>query len=550
MRLFFGKLVLSMLVLVMLCCSCSTGPQATIDTEDGAKTVEAGPVAGEPAEAKPPEKTAPEETGEPTKASDFVGPEREPVVAQKEPIAQPVVEETDEQPRVVAEIGDYQITDKDLEQRLIKAHQGGRDESAQRIAPVDTQTVLLKMIAEKAMVIQGRQEGLLELDDAVTVKERNEDQLLSLLVKRHLEGKVNVTESEIAKAMKANPKVDRARAKMMVERKKTTRLTEQFRKQLYERRNVKIVNINLPKAAQLHQRLFHRPQQPRSGWWITWTQVGAELSEQERSLVLATFDGGQVVWDDWFRVLHKMAPLKRPKDLGTKKGVERLLERALSRQVFLAEARSRQLDKDEGYQSKARAQEDRHLRSKFSSKAYEGLSPLTKPQMRAYFDEHKEGFRKPDTVKVDVVWCADLATARKVKEELAGDKDFAAVREQYSLKKNEAAYKTTVMKEGVFFEDLWNAEPGTIVGPIKGFFPKRENRRVELLVKWRIVKVIEKKPGKVQEYSSGVAREVKGKMRRQQREAVMVGHRKKLLEKYPYKIYAERLKGVNPFEKP
>jgi hypothetical protein len=170
--------------------------------------------------------------------------------------------------------------------------------------------------------------------------------------------------------------------------------------------------------------------------------------------------------------------------------------------------------------------------------------------MRAYFDEHKEEFRKPDTLKVDVVWCPDLATAEKVKEELEGDKDFAVVREQYSLKKNEAAYNTTVSKEGVFFEGLWKAEPGEIVGPVKGFFPKRENRQFELLVKWRIVKVIEKKPGELREYSSGVEREVKGKMRRQQREAIMADHRKELLSKYPYKIYADRLKGVNPFEKP
>jgi peptidyl-prolyl cis-trans isomerase C len=449
---------------------------------------------------------------------------------------------------IVAEVGDCVITSEELRKRLIGAYQGGHDESARRIEPVGAEAVLLKMLAEKAMVIQGREEGLLELDDAVTVKERNQDLLLGSLSQSYLEGKVNVTESEVDKKVKAAPKLNPAQARRMLERERSAKLMEQFLSQLREKLNVRKLRHNFPKGAEIYQRLRHRPKNPKKTWWITWTQVGMELTKQERELELATFDGGKVTWVDWFRVLHKFAPLKRPRDLATVQGFERLLDMALSRQVFLAEARLRGLDKNEDYRRKAREQEERHLLRKFSDKAFEGLTDPTKQEMRAYFDEHKEQFRRPDTIKIDVVWCQDLATAQKVKEELGMGKDFEPVREQYPLKKNEGPYDVTVGKEGVFFEDLWKAEPGEIIGPIKGFFPKRENRRLEWQIKWRIVKVVEKKPGELREYSSGVERDVRGTIRGQQREAIMDACREGLFEKYPYKIYTKKLKGIDPFD--
>jgi hypothetical protein len=561
MRLFFGKLALSVVVAVVLCCSCATNQRATIDKTDGPKVVEAEPVSTKPADLTEaqmgpprmqPEKEKVDAKPEQIEPVDAKPTETKPAASEQKTSKQPPAEKekAEEQPGIVAEIGDYAITKDDLVKRMIKAHQGGHDESIQRIEPVDAKTVLLNTVAEKTMVIQGIEAGLLELDDAVPTKERNEDQLLGLFSQSYLEGKINVTEAEIDKRVKADPKLKRDQARMMIARAKATKVTDESYKQLCEKRNVKKLRYNFPKAAEVYQRLLRRPKSQRRGWWVTWTQVTTELTEQERNLVLATFDGGQVIWDDWFRILHKIPPLKRPKDLATVQGTERLLERALSRRVFLAEARRQGLDKNEDYQKKAREAEERYLLGIFRMKAYEGLQSPTKPEIRTYFDEHKEQFRKPDTAKVDVIWCADLATAKRAKKELDGSRDFAEVREEYSLKKNEAPYNTTVSREGVFFQDLWKAEPGDIVGPVKGLFPKRQGRQIELQVKWRIVKIIEKKPGQLREYSGSVEREVEGAIKRQQRKAIMADCRKKLLEEYPYKIHTDRLKDIDPFDIP
>lgn len=545
-------------IFIVFCCSCTTTEQVASEKVDGAKAVEAKPVptqsadltAGEmgPPAPKPPVPKPPATKPEPARVPDARGPETKPARADKEPAKKPVDEEDQEQVSIVAEIGDYDITSEELGKKLIRVNHGGHNEAALRIERVDAMTALRNLIAEKAVIIQGRQEGLLEHEDAVSVRERCEEHLGGLLVQRHVMGKVKVTEAEIEAKVKADPKADRNRVIMMLRRQKAGRLTEQFYDQLCEKLNVRKLRYNFPKVAEIHQRLLRRPQNPRKQWWITWDQMTKELTEEEKNLELATFDGGKVTLIKWFRVLHKMPPLKRPKDLNTIQGVERLLDRALNNQVFAVEARSRGLDKNEDYKTKTEEQERRHLMVKFREKAFEGLENPTKPEMREYFEQHKEQFRRPDTMKIDVVWCQDLETAKKVKEQLDDGNDFEVVREQYSLKKNERPFETTPSREGVFFEDLWKAEPGAIVGPVKGFFPKKGDRRVELQVKWRIVKIVEKKAGKLREYSSGVERDVKREIIRQRREVVMSEHRKKLLAKYPYKIYSEKLKDADPFD--
>jgi hypothetical protein len=333
----------------------------------------------------------------------------------------------------------------------------------------------------------------------------------------------------------------------MLERERATKLLGQYLEELKEKLNVRKLRHNFPKGAEIYKRLRHHPKVSKSQWWITWTQVGMELDNQERELELATLDGGRVTWVDWFRILHKYGPTSRPTNLGTVEGFERLVDMALRDQVFLAEARLQGLDKDEDYRRKAEQAEADHILRGYRREAFMGLEDATKEEIRAYFDEHAEQFDRPDTMKIDVVWCQDLATAQKVKEELGAGKDFASVREEYSLKKNEQPYNTTVGREGVFFEDLWKAEAGAIVGPTKGFLPRRQERRREWQVKWRIVKVIEKKPGGPREFSNSLEREVRGAIKGNQRKAVMDVRHEELLKKYPYKIYTKNVKRIDPF---
>jgi len=447
---------------------------------------------------------------------------------------------------MVAQIGDYVITTEELEQRLMNELRPDDDKFCEKDQLVDARTALMKMIAEKAMVIEARKQGYLQ-DEQIqaSIKRFKERMLINLCLGRYFKGKQNemaVTDAEIDGKLKRDPKLDRKRAKALLQREKGNRLFDQYYNQLCKKFHVQKESRNFPKAAKIHQRLLNHPKEPRKMWWILGSQIRDELTQEEKNIVLATYDSGKVTLKDWFYALSDIAPPGRPKDLNTPQGVERLLDRPLRMAVLVAEAGSLGLDKDKNFIKQVRLREDSMLLGKAVREKVKDVKDPTDQQIVAYFEKNKQAFGTPKMLKIDQIWCQDLKTARKAKAELENGKDFKAVKQEYSLQKKAEPFHTDSSSEGIFFEDLWKADPNEIVGPVKGFYGDG--------VKWRIVKILEKKPAKVKEYSDDMKSRVKSTMLDEQRNTILAGYRKELLEKYSYEIYAEKIKDIDPLDIP
>ncbi len=459
---------------------------------------------------------------------------------QKQLVVKPAAEPT----IIVGRIGDYVITKQELEKRLmIELYPRGYDSYNEQAEPVDAETVLKKMIAEKAMITEARKQGYLkdETLDAL-IKRYKDKRLANLLLQKQLAPKLTVTESEIQQKMKADPKLDRARAEAMLKNTKARSLFDQYYKQIYQKFHVKKLSNNLLKAVQIHQRLLYSPKKPRNVPFIRTYQVKDELTPEEKNIVLAEYDNGKVTLKDWFDTLCNMAPPGRPRDLNTPKGIEQLLERTLQMPLLVSEARSLGLDKDGNLLKQVREYEDSRLLSKVKSEKYKEAKEPTTDQTIIYYDKNKESFRTDRTLKIDLIWCDDLKTARKAKADLDSSKDFESVRQKYSLEKKGKPFNTYPSGEGLLWKDLWKGDPNDILGPVKGFYQNN--------VKWRIVKILEKKPGKVKGYSTDMERRAKEKMLSEQREALLAQYSNELLKKYLYKIYAEKIKDIDPLDIP
>lgn len=493
-------------LLILLCHSCETTEPATIDTASKPIVVET----------------------------------KQPVVEQKPPV--PAVPQV--QADIVAEIGEYVITKEELQMRLMKELRPRYGEYSNQAEPVDAKTTLRKMIAEKATVMDARKQNYLQDETIQTsLKRFKEEKLVELLLANYLKGKITVTEAEIGEKIKTNPKLSRVQAQTMVGRAKANKLLSQYYKELYEKLHVQKVSNNFLKAAEIHQRLLLHPKEPRRMRLIRIRQVKNELTPEEKNIVLATYDNGKVTLKDWFDTLFDIGPASRPRDLNSAAGVERLLERALRMPIFVAKARLLGLDKDENLLKQIKEQEDSELLSKVTRDKVAAISgPIPEEEIVAYFEKNKEAFGTPKTLKINQTWCLDLKTAQKVKAELDGGKDFESVRQKYSLQKKAHPYNTSPRSERLFFKDLWNADPNDIVGPVKGFYGDE--------IKWRIVKILEKTPGKVTEYSSSMKNQIEMRMLGEQRNAALENYRKELLEKYPYEIYAERIRDIDPLNIP
>jgi len=470
----------------------------------------------------------------------------EPAEPQK-PKQQGGIEDAPEDPNIVAKIGDYVITKEDLRKRLMNELRPEPYESGIQAEPVNAEIVLKKMIAEKAMIIEARKSGLLQSNEEIraSVKQLRERNPANLLLQRYLQSKqteLMVTDAEIDQALKTDPKLDRTRAQAMLQRTKANRILDDYYGQLYKKLNVQKVGANFGRAAEIHQRLLYQPKKPRSGGWIGNGQVRDELTPQEKNIVLATYDKGKVTLEDWLVALCEIKPSGRPKDLHTTQGVERLLDRVLRIPIFVAEAESLGLDKDESIVQRVRQYEDMRLLGAAQRSIYEQAAEPNEQEIVAYFNSNKEIFGTPRRLKIDQIWCQDLKAAQKAKAELEAGKDFESVKKEFSLQKESQPFDTYPGSEGMFFNDLWQGDPNTVVGPVRGFYSDA--------VKWRIVRILEKKPAEVKEYSSDLKDQVKRGLSDEKRSSAFAKYRQELLEKYSYQIYADRIKDIDPLDAP
>jgi len=457
---------------------------------------------------------------------------------------QPLAELASKASDIVAVAGDYIITREELEKRLMmELYPYDYDDYSEEAEPADAKTVLMTMVAEKAMVTEARKQGYLE-DETIhaSIKRYRESRLVNLLLQRHLQGRITVTEDEIRQRMQADPTLDEARAKAAIERVKANSILDQYYKQIYEKSHVKKLSENFLRAIDIHQRLLHRPKKPRNVPFIRTYQVKDELTPEEKNIVLAEYDRGKVTLKDWLDALCEIAPPRRPTTLNTPKGVEQLLESALRMPLLVSEAESAGLDKDGSLLKLVREYEDRRLLSEAKLAKQNEVKEPTTEQIIVYFSKHNEAFGTSNRLKIDLIWCEDLKTARMAKAELDRGKDFELVKQKYSLEKEGKPFDTSVGSEGLFWKDLWAGDPNEVVGPVKGFY--REG------ITWRIVKILEKKPGQVKPYSNEMAKQVKGRIMSEQKKTLVAQYGQELLKKYPYKIYPDRIKDIDPLNIP
>lgn len=447
-------------------------------------------------------------------------------------------------PNVVAKIGPYTITKYELEKRLMTELRPKPYELKSENETPDAKSVLTIMVAEKAMVIEAREQNLHE--DELTqkvIKDFKEKKYVNLLLSDYLKDRIIISDSEIDEKIKSNPELDQAQAKAMLGREKSGQILNQYYEELLKKFHVKTLSENFFRAAQIHNRLLYWPKEPRKASFIRIKQIKEELTPEEQNIVLATYDTGKITLKDWFDTLCEMSPPSRPKDLNTPKGVAQLLDRALRMPIFVSEAKLLGLDKNENILKEAREYEDRILLNKARNEKIKDIKgPVPEVQIVEYFNKNKEMFGTLNLLKIDQIWCQDIESARKAKSELDNGKDLESVKQTYSLEKKNIPYQISFGSEGPFFKDLWKGEPNEVVGPVKGFYGEG--------IKWRVVKILEKTPGVIKQYSTDMNKKIEMKMLTEQRTATLEEYRKELLKKYPHEMYDERIRDINPLDIP
>jgi len=295
---------------------------------------------------------------------------------------------------VAAVIGPYTITVDQLQQRLNSEAAYAR--SKYGTEPVKSAGRMLRtMVAEKAMILDALRKNLLDREPSRTTMARFKDKVLAnILLRTKLADKINVNKEEIEQKLKADPKLDRARAEQMLQRQKANELFNEYYKKIYEKNEVEKSPDNLAAVAEIHQDLLANPVQKGPITFIRGDQVRQQLTAKQKEMVLATYTGGVITIKDWFDFLCEMSPPSRPKDLNTAAGADRLLEGALRIPLLAAEARILGLHESEEYLNQVRQREEATLQALARREALKDMGEPSGDEIEAYFNAHREQFEK------------------------------------------------------------------------------------------------------------------------------------------------------------
>jgi len=447
---------------------------------------------------------------------------------------------------VVGRISDYVITKNELKERLMtELYPYDRETYDEQEQPPDALTVLMKMLGEKAMVMEARKEGRLN-DELIssTVKRFSERRLVNLLAQKYVDknrDRLMATADEIRQKIQADQKLDETRAKAAIEQAKAGKLLDEYYMQIYTKAHVKKLDQNYARAIEIYQRLLHRPKEDRKVAWIQNSQLKNELAPREANLVLVLYSGGKVTLKEWLETYCDIVPPRRPA-IDTPGAVEELVERALRMPLLIWEATALGLDKDKDLVTQVRDYEDRRLLSEVQVAKQKEVTAPTTEEVMAYFQKNQEAFGTSKTLKIDLIWCENLPTAQKARAELDAGKDFEAVRQQYSLEKTGKPFNTYPTGEGLFWKDLWAGEPGRVLGPLKGFYGQG--------IQWRLVKILEKTPGQVKQYSPDLEPQIKNRIISERGKNLVDQYGRELLKKYSFQAYPEKIKDVDPLNIP
>ena len=343
-------------------------------------------------------------------------------------VARPLPDETP-----IAKVADQVITGAELRTRFIREIGPSRDALFPEDTAVTLESVADLLVREKAMALDARAQGMLDNPDISWNLEKTVRSLLiNHFVEKVMRPAVKVTDAQIDAQLKKYSKITREQATQAAQNDLIRANIQKLITGLTKRMNVKKHEANMTLAAALYEKMLHRPTVKRSKNmpWVLKEQMLKELTPEQAGLKLAEFDGGAFTLIDFMKVIHGMVPVKRPKDLVTAKGVEKVVDGSLGAALIETHIRSLGLHKDPQVAREITQREDQRLLAIITSQKTKSVAQPTEDDMKARFEEIKGRLKPEHQVKLQTIWCKDRAAAAKARLALDQGRQFEDVFEE------------------------------------------------------------------------------------------------------------------------
>ncbi len=161
--------------------------------------------------------------------------------------------------------------------------------------------------------------------------------------------------------------------------------------------------------------------------------------KREDSKVVAEIDGEKITLKEFNRELDRI-PVELKMLVATEMGKRSYLERIIMKRLLLREAKKEKIEKEKEFQERLSDIKEQLLIEMLLRKKLVTNVKIDESEMKKYYEEHKEEFRKPPEINTRHILLRSEEEARQIQEKLARGEDFVELAKKYSI---DPAAKTT-----------------------------------------------------------------------------------------------------------
>ncbi len=197
------------------------------------------------------------------------------------------------------------------------------------------------------------------------------------------------------------------------------------------------------------------------------------LDRDEKELVLASWEGGQLTLMEYLTQIREIPPQQRP-DFDNYDGLTETVFALQSRDILIIEAHRESIDISPEFLRKLKLFRELNMADLMKSDSIPRPEPPDDETIRRYYDEHLDEFTTPAKVHIYEILLSDELQAQKLRDEI---RSLAAFKEKATELTERPGRRTTkgdmeYIEEAWFpeiFKAAWVTPIGAIGGPVASF---------------------------------------------------------------------------------
>jgi len=200
--------------------------------------------------------------------------------------------------------------------------------------------------------------------------------------------------------------------------------------------------------------------------------LSENFSEDDKNIVLAVWDGGQLTLDDLINEYGEQFKRHRAKLEEYFKLAPDVEHIVIINKMFMKDALKMGLDREKDVQDQIRQVKERRMLSMVEEAEVKQKAEASEEELMEYYESHKEEFLNPEEIEIWEIFVKKESDAKKVLKLAKSGKDFEALAKKYTedkMLKNKHGYVGFKQKNrrGAISREAFKVGENAIGGPVR-----------------------------------------------------------------------------------